>query len=42
MTLENCKRLLEHYVSKGMTAEAADMKANLALRGVSEAKHKKP
>ena len=41
MTVENAKKLLAHYEAAGMKAEAADMKANLARRGVTEPKPKK-
>ena len=29
MTLENAKKLYEHYVEKGMSEEAADIKKNI-------------
>lgn len=41
MTLENCKRLLAHYEEVGNAAAAADMRENLARRGVQPDKPSK-
>lgn len=42
MTLENCKRLLAHYESKGMLVQAQDMKANMAIKGYKETAKAEP
>lgn len=34
MTVENCKRLLAHYVKNDMVEPAVNMRMNLAKRGV--------
>ena len=43
MTLENCKRLLEHYEAVGNEEAAKEMREKLALRGepVSKSNSKK-
>lgn len=44
MTLENVRKLYEHYVAVGMTREAEQMKRCMELRGekVSTPQEKKP
>ena len=41
MTLDNCKKLLAHYEAVGRKAEAEDMRAAIARKGVTEPKTKK-